>query len=195
MDKKEKVDKLSKFLYSEFSDSKLKDSENVLDRVNNIIISFSCVCAVVAIMPAWLIPGADFWAISIVQTMMGLKIAEEYGKNMDRSDIIHLVKTLGLAFGLGFLGQQAVLSAYRTIVPVWGAITSFPLVFSASYVIGKAFQYYFENEDKDLETIKKSIHKDWKKTAKDGKKLAGNFKEEVFELKDKAIEFWKNLDN
>ena len=193
MNKKEKVDRLSKFLYEEFADSNLSESDKRSDRVRNIILAFSCVAAVVAIFPAWLIPGADFWAISSVQTLMGLKIAEQYGRSMDRKDLIHLLKTLGLAFGMGFLAQQAVLSAYRTFVPVLGAITTFPLVFSATYVIGKAFDYYFEHEDQDIETTRKHIESGIKKTFKEGKELAKNFN--IKETKDKAVKFWKDLDN
>lgn len=191
MNKKEKIDKLSEFLYEEVKNAS-NTPDNKEDNIHNIILRFSAISAVVAILPTWLIPGADFWAISSVQMLMGLKIAQEYGKKMDREQILHILKTLGLAFGMGFIAKSMVLSAYRTFVPVLGAVTTFPLVFSATYVIGKAFDYYFQHEDEDIEVIKAHIKSGFDQTKKEAQKLADEF--DIKGLKDKAIKYWKDLE-
>lgn len=194
---KSKLEGFAKQMFKEFSNEELENSQSRDDRIHNIILSYSCIGAVVSFLPPYLIPGADFWAISFIQVMMGLKIAEQYGIEAKRETLMHVLKTFGMGFGMGWLAQNAVLTAYRFILPHWGAITSFTMVFSASYVIGKVFHYYFENQDKGKTELKDAMGAVIKDAFKEGKAVAQEYKEKLNfeEMKKKVKDFFEKKDN
>ena len=178
-EQRSKMKKIANAMYDEFSDPDMANSENIDERIGDIIVSYSCIASVVAFLPPYLIPGADFWAISFIQVMMGLKIAEEYGIQANRESLGHVLKTFGIGFGMGWIAQNAVLTAYRFIIPHWGAITTFTMVFSASFVIGMVFKRYFYNQTQGIENSKSEIKSVMKEAFSEGKEVASEFKSRI----------------
>ena len=192
----EKLNSFAKTMFKEFSNEELANSKSREDRIRNIVVSYSCIASVVAFLPPYLIPGADFWSISFIQVMMGLKIAEEFGIEAKRESIGHILKTFGLGFGMGWVAQNAVLTIYRFGLPHFGAITSFSMVFSASFVIGMAFKHYFQNQEKGIKHPREGINSVVKDSFKEGRELAKSIKRKINfdDAKKKLMGLFENND-
>ena len=103
------------------------------EKVTKIINITASVCAGVAVQP---IPFADFFILTPIQAYMGTRIAAVRGISILKNDSITTLKQISGAVGLGLLGQQTVIGAYKTFIPFLGAVTTIPLVFGVTYGIG-----------------------------------------------------------
>jgi uncharacterized protein (DUF697 family) len=167
-----------------------KDSEHKDDPVKSIISKYAAICAVTAMLPHSLIPGSDFVALTTIQCIMARNIAKHYGINPSFDELKELVTSLGMTLGLAFAAQQLVLSAYRTFIPYWGGVTTFGMVFSATYAIGyvidRVYSSRVNGEDFCPENMK-SILNDLKE---EGKNLSKKYNPK--KLKEIALKAWED---
>ncbi len=110
------------------------------------------------------IPGSDITLLTALQIRMIVRMAEIYGKTIDKNDISLMLSSL--------LAGNTGKSIYRYIITLlkagnwipggqWSIIITSSVAFSLSssitYGVGKSFQYYFENDMKiafeDMEEI------------------------------------------
>lgn len=103
-------------------------------KVNQIIVIFSSVCAGIAIQP---IPFADFFILTPIQAFMGSRISAIRGIPLAEKEVSDIVKEIVGAVGMGLLAQQLVIGAFKTFLPFLGGFMTIPVVFGATYAIGK----------------------------------------------------------
>jgi uncharacterized protein (DUF697 family) len=101
----------------------------------------SAACAGVAVQP---IPFADFFVLTPMQMYAGTRIAAIRGVRIGERGAQTVVKEILGAVGLGLLGQQLVIGAYKTFIPVLGAVTTVPLVYGATTAICAVMDAYFK---------------------------------------------------
>jgi uncharacterized protein (DUF697 family) len=145
------------------------------DPVKRMISKYAAICAVFAMLPTSLVPGSDFVGLTLIQCVMARNIAKHYGKNPSFDEIKELVKNIGMTMGLAFGAQQVVLSLYRTIIPYWGGVTTFALVFSATYSIGYVIDRVYKSEAEGVDFCPESMKSVIGDLKEEGKKLSKNF--------------------
>jgi len=146
-------------------------------KVDQIIIVFSSVCAGVAIQP---IPFADVFLLTPIQAYMGTRISAIRGMPLSEKEVGEVLKEIAGVVGLGLLAQQLAIGAYKTVLPFLAGFTTIPLVFGLSYGIGKVMDVYFVNRAKGKRLSPDEIKRAWAQaraegTAK-GKERAGEIK-------------------
>ena len=62
--------------------------------------------------------------------------------------LISIIKEILGVIGLGMLAQNFVLTAYKIGVPYFGGFMTIPLVFGATYAIGRVMDTYFIKKKK-----------------------------------------------
>lgn len=110
----------------------------------SLVIHLCCAsCAAIAIQP---IPFGDIFVLTPVQALMAVKIANIHGIRIREQQANEILKeTVGL-IGMGVAAQQLAIGMYKTVIPFMGAVTTIPLVYSLTYAIGKALDYYFRQK-------------------------------------------------
>src|SRR5690606_6262665 len=111
------------------------------EKVTRICTVFGTTCAAVAVQP---IPFADIFVLTPIQAFMGKKIADIRGYNISEAGAKEIFIELSGLVGLGFLSQQLVIGAYKTVLPFLGGFTTIPLVFGLTFGMGKVMDHYFE---------------------------------------------------
>lgn len=137
------------------------------EKVTKIINITASVCAGVAVQP---IPFADIFILTPIQAYMGTRIAAVRGVSVSKNDAITTLKQISGAIGLGLLGQQTVIGAYKTFIPFLGAVTTIPLVFGVTYGIGRIMDAYFIARAKGVLLNSDELKEIWRKGKKEGKK-------------------------
>jgi uncharacterized protein (DUF697 family) len=107
---------------------------NAESQVDSLIMTTSGVCAGLACLPN---PIPDFFVLTPIQVIMALKIAQIRGYDLSRGDAQEFLITVTKCLGFGYIAQQGILSAYRYFIPFLGPVTTVPMVFAATYGIGK----------------------------------------------------------
>ena len=139
------------------------------EKVTKIINITASVCAGVAVQP---IPFADFFILTPIQAYMGTRIAAVRGISILKNDAITTLKQISGAVGLGLLGQQTVIGAYKTFIPFLGAVTTIPLVFGVTYGIGRIMDAYFVARAKGVLLNSDELKEIWRKGKREGKKYS-----------------------
>lgn len=146
-------------------------------KVNQIIMVFSSVCAGVAIQP---IPFADIFVLTPIQAYMGTRISAIRGMPLSEKEVGDVLKEIAGVVGLGLLAQQLAIGAYKTVLPFLAGFTTIPLVFGMSYGIGKVMDAYFINRAKGQRMSPDEIRRAWVQARAEGtaagKKQAGEIK-------------------
>ena len=150
-------------------------------KVTRICTVFGTTCAAVAVQP---IPFADIFVLTPIQAFMGKKIADIRGYNISEAGAKEIFKELAGLVGLGFLSQQLVLGAYKTVLPFISGFTTIPLVFGLTYGMGKVMDYYFVKKIKGEKVDPKMIKNIFKKAREEGKQKAKENKEKINRQKD-----------
>jgi uncharacterized protein (DUF697 family) len=163
------------------------DIENRTDltddqKVTRICTVFSTTCAAVAVQP---IPFADIFVLTPIQAYMGKKIADIRGFNISEAGAKEIFKELAGLVGLGFLSQQLVIGAYKTVLPFISGVTTIPLVFGLTYGMGKVMDYYFEKKIKGEKIDPEMVKSIFKKAKAEGKQKSKENKEEINKQKNK----------
>lgn len=146
-------------------------------KVNQVIVVFSSICAGVAVQP---IPFADFFLLTPIQAYMGTRISAIRGLPLSEKEVGEVLKEIAGVVGLGLLAQQLAIGTYKTFVPFLAGFTTIPLVFGLSYGIGKVMDLYFIGRAKGKRMSPDEIRKAWAKAHKEGKKKG---KERASEIK------------
>ncbi|OUR95715.1 hypothetical protein A9Q84_14535 [Halobacteriovorax marinus] len=145
------------------------------DPVKKMISKYAAICAVFAMLPNSLIPGSDFVGLTLIQCVMARNIAKHYGKNPSFDELKELIKNIGMTMGLAFGAQQLVLSLYRTIVPYWGGVTTFAMVFSATYAVGYVIDCIYKSEAEGVDFCPDNMKTIIGDLKEEGKKLSKDF--------------------
>jgi len=106
-------------------------------KVEKLLISFSSVCAAIAVQP---IPFADIIILTPIQLYMGTLIAESRGYKFSMSEVY---KEIIGVLGLSFLAQQTAIGLYKLGLPFISGFMTIPLVFALTYSMGKVMDFYF----------------------------------------------------
>lgn len=151
-------------------------------KVNQIVMVFSSVCAGVAIQP---IPFADIFVLTPIQAYMGTRISAIRGMPLSEKEVGEVLKEIAGVVGLGLLAQQLAIGAYKTVLPFLAGFTTIPLVFGMSYGIGKVMDVYFINRAKGKRMSPDEIKRAWAQARGEGtaagKKRAGDIKKAASE--------------
>ena len=145
-------------------------------KVNQIIVVFSSICAGVAIQP---IPFADIFVLTPIQAYMGTRISAIRGMPLSEKEVGEVLKEVAGVVGLGLLAQQLAIGAYKTVLPFLAGFTTIPLVFSMSYAIGKVMDAYFVKRSKGQKMTADEIRKIWGQARAEGKKQGKETSDEI----------------
>ncbi len=151
-------------------------------KVTRICTVFGTTCAAVAVQP---IPFADIFVLTPIQAFMGKKIADIRGFDISEAGAKEIFKELASLVGLGFLSQQLVIGAYKTVLPFISGFTTIPLVFGLTYGMGKVMDYYFIKKIKGEKVDPEMIKSIFQKAKAEGKQKAKENKEEINKQKNK----------
>ena len=144
------LDSIKEYIDSKIFSIEKRTDINENEKINELIISTSIVCAAIATQP---FPGWDIFLLTPVQIYLGKKIAQVRKVKIDKFSAIYEIAG---AIGLGFTAQQSILFFYK-FIPFWGSITSIFTVFCATYVIGKTMDFYFINKKKGISVSPKEM--------------------------------------
>ena len=178
---KGKIESLKSYFEDQIQDDGVGTKD---ERVAKIINQSSWLCAVVAVFP---LPIADVYILSSLQFVMALRIGEVYGKKIDKDEMFHILKSLGLAAVLGYLAQLTAMGLYRTILTGFGAITTVPLVYSLTFAIGKILHKYFEMEEKGESFAGIDFKEIWEGLKEEGEGIADKLNMDELKKEGKKI--------
>lgn len=164
-------------LHREITSIEERDDLTDDQKVHQIIIVFSSICAGVAIQP---IPFADVFILTPIQAYMGTRISAIRGMPLSEKEVGEVLKEIAGVVGLGLLAQQLAIGAYKTVLPFLAGFTTIPLVFGMSYGIGKVMDVYFVSRAKGKKMSPDEIRKAWGQAHAEGKKKG---KENAREIK------------
>ena len=123
-------------------------------------------------------------------TAMSRVLGDPIGKNNSKE----IVASVAAVVGWGVLAQQLILAGYKTIIPFFGALTTIPVVYAATFGLGCAARAVLEARRRDQSISDEEIRKikaDAEEKAKAEKhdwSLDG-MRKEFEELKQKAAEY------
>ena len=155
----------------------INDDEKVL----RIVKAFSATCAAIATQP---IPGWDIFPLTAIQAYMGSRVASIRGIPISESKTGEIIKEILGVVGLGMLGQNFVLTAYKIGIPGLGGFMTIPLVYGATYAIGRVMDIYFIKKKKKEVINPDELKKMWKKMKKEGTDLGKKQKDKIWKNKD-----------
>jgi len=102
------------------------------------------------------VPFADFFIITPIQALMVRAIGNIYGYKINESTAAEILTVIGG----GWLGQQALLAAFRIGLPGAGGLIGSIFVYGWTYGMGKAAEVYFaSNMTASKEDLKKAREK------------------------------------
>jgi uncharacterized protein (DUF697 family) len=176
------LDKARESIKKEVTDIENRTDLTDDQKVTRICTVFSTTCAAVAVQP---IPFADIFVLTPIQAYMGKKIADIRGFNISEAGAKEIFKELAGLVGLGFLSQQLVIGAYKTVLPFISGVTTIPLVFGLTYGMGKVMDYYFEKKIKGEKIDPEMVKSIFKRAKAEGKQKSKENKEEINKQKNK----------
>ena len=136
-------------------------------KVGQIIVIFSTVCAAIAIQP---IPFADFFILTPLQAYMGVRISAIRGVTLSEKQASDLIKEIMGVVGMGMLAQQLGIAAAKLFFPIFGSIATVPVVFGLTYAIGKVMDLYLVNRAAGRKVSDADLKAAWKRAKADGEK-------------------------
>ncbi|WP_053976572.1 YcjF family protein [Mangrovimonas xylaniphaga] len=172
----ELIDKAKDNLKREVLDIEKRTDLTNDQKVTRICTVFATSCAAVAVQP---IPFADIFVLTPIQAFMGKKIADIRGFNITEAGAKEIFKEIAGLVGLGFLSQQLVIGAYKTVLPFISGVTTIPLVFGLTYGMGKVMDYYFEKKIKGQKIDPEMIKIIFKQAKAEGKEKSKENKAEI----------------
>lgn len=137
------------------------------EKVSHITRICSGVCAGLAVQP---IPFADFFVLTPLQAYAGTRIAAIRGVSIGSEGAGKVIREILGAVGLGLLGQQLVIGAYKTVIPFLGAITTIPLVYGATTAICYVMDGYFKAEARGVKMTPEEMKRMWKSAREQGER-------------------------
>ena len=118
-------------------DPDLSERDNVL----KVIDQTAMVAAITAIvMP---IPAADFVVLTPIQAKMALHIGRIKGFEVNQERAEEIVTEIFGVLGMSLTAHLLIVSVAK-LIPVVGSVLTWPLIFAATWSIGKVVDYYFD---------------------------------------------------
>jgi uncharacterized protein (DUF697 family) len=179
-------DKLDK----EFLDIEKRKDLSDDEKVHQLITIGSAVCAGIAVQP---IPFADAFILTPLQAYLGSRIGAVRGFSISQKKAKDLIIELSGVVGLGMLAQQAIIGVYKVGLPFLAGFTTIPLVFGATFAIGKVMDYYFIQKLKGNVISKDAMREIFKNAKKDSKSI--NPKEIIKDIKSRENTKNKTIDD
>ena len=176
------LDKAKENIKKEVTDIENRTDLTDDQKVTRICTVFGTTCAAIAVQP---IPFADIFVLTPIQAYMGKKIADIRGFNISEAGAKEIFKELAGLVGLGFLSQQLVIGAYKTVLPFISGVTTIPLVFGLTYGMGNVMDYYFIKKKKGEKIDPEIIKNIFKKAKEEGKQKAKENKNKINTQKNK----------
>ena len=152
-------------LQREVMDIERRDDLTDDQKVAQIIVIFSTVCAGVAVQP---IPFADIFILTPLQALMGTRISAIRGMPLSEKEATDLIKELMGVVGIGMLAQQLGIAAAKIFFPIFGGIATIPVVFGLTFGIGKVMDLYFVNKAAGRKLSDADLKAEWKRQKKAG---------------------------
>lgn len=146
-------------------------------KISLIIHTTSMICGIIAVQP---IPFADVWILSPIQLIMVIYLNKAIGNPFESSKIKEIVTSLLAIVGWGVLAQQLILGAYKTVLPFIAGVTTIPLVYAATYALGKGAVVILESKKRDRTVSDEELKKAVKAAQDEAKAEKGSFSLESF---------------
>lgn len=142
------LDEIWKFINGDFNNLDEDGKKENTSKVRQIAATTGAVaCAIPNV------PFADFFIITPIQALMVRAIGNIYGYKINESTAAEILTVIGG----GWLGQQALLAAFRIGLPGAGGLVGSIFVYGWTYGMGKAAEVYFaSNMTASKEDIKKA---------------------------------------
>ncbi len=135
------------------------------DKAKIIIQATSLLCGIIAAQP---IPFADIFVLTPIQLIMVTYLNKIKGNPYKKAEMSEILASLLGVVGWGALAQHVILGLYKTVLPFLGAVTTIPLVYAATYALGKCAEAMIEAKSKD----QKISDEELKKLADETKRMA-----------------------
>ena len=145
-------------------------------KVGQIIVIFSTVCAAIAIQP---IPFADIFILTPLQAYMGVRISAIRRVPLSEKQASDLIKELMGVVGMGMLAQQLGIAAAKLFFPIFGSIATVPVVFGLTYAIGKVMDVYLVAKASGRRVSDTELKDAWKRAKAEGKKEGKRREQEI----------------
>lgn len=149
---KQQENELTKIIKNIYEDPSIPTN----DKINLIITATSTICGIIAAQP---IPFADIFILTPIQTAMIIYISKIYNIQKTKISAMEIVVYLINTLGFGVLSQQAILGAYKTAIPYAGALTTIPLVYVATFILGKCAKVLIKAKIDGVTIKKEEINK------------------------------------
>ncbi|MCC6159720.1 MAG: hypothetical protein IT350_16830 [Deltaproteobacteria bacterium] len=140
-------------------------------KIERIILSTCAGCAALSAMP---LPLADLLILTPIQGYMGWRIAHVRGIELSKQEAVETVKEILGTVGLGLAARQAVITATR-LLPGLGSVMSIPLVFGATYGIGRVMDLYFVERKAGRRVPEEALRKAYLDARRMGESLGRRF--------------------
>ena len=114
------------------------------EKVSKVITYTSATCGAVALQP---FPVADFFLLTPIQVVMVMKIGQLMGYEVSKREAKEVLYEIVGVVGWGLLARTLIVTGYKTFIPFLGGLLSFPLVYGATYALGKSAEYYYTRKN------------------------------------------------
>jgi uncharacterized protein (DUF697 family) len=142
------LDEIWKFINGDFNNL---DEDGKAENTSKVRQIAATTGAVACAIPN--VPFADFFIITPIQALMVRAIGNIYGYKVNESTAAEILTVIGG----GWLGQQALLAAFRIGLPGAGGLVGSIFVYGWTYGMGKAAEVYFaSNMTASKEDLKKA---------------------------------------
>ena len=122
-----------------------------------VIINFTALtCAILAAQP---IPFADFFVLTPIQVAMVTTMSRVMGMPVGKHGAGEVIASVAGVVGWGLMAQQTILGLYKTVIPYAGALTTIPLVYSATVGLGYAAKAILDARRSDQTITKEQVQK------------------------------------
>lgn len=135
-------------------------------KADRIIVIFCIGCAGIAVQP---IPFADFFILTPLQAYMGTRLAAIRGFRLSDQEAEQILKQLMGVVGMGMLAQQLGIAAAKLLFPIFGGVTTIPVVFGLTYAMGTVMDKYFIAKAAGRTLTPGEIKSIWKNAKRKGK--------------------------
>ncbi|MCL4233622.1 MAG: hypothetical protein KJ042_03780 [Deltaproteobacteria bacterium] len=140
-------------------------------KIERIILSTCAGCAALSAMP---LPLADLLILTPIQGHMAWRIAHVRGVELSKQKAVETVKEILGTVGLGLAARQAVITATR-LMPGLGSVMSIPLVFGATYGIGRVMDLYFVERKAGRRVPEEALRRAYRDARRMGESLGRRF--------------------
>lgn len=164
---------------------KLQESEDIVFRS-------SCVAAILSIQP---LPLLENFNLTAVHLYMILRISSTFWNELSLKESSKIFSDLIAPLGLSYAAFQWSASAIKILLPWIGGYFFAPVSFSVSYALGKIYIMFFFYKQSGEELTSEIIKDLFKKHKNEGRRLAKERKDDVFEIGKKysseILHIWK----